>query len=112
MPSESSLLKPVETIRVDMASTAITTAAWLQISAALHLGACAMEVFNPSGSTMIMSQGPIGSEDAAVNLFPWTIIPGGTTGLVPLESHAGKPLSLKAVDADASLGILVVNIYG
>lgn len=111
MSSQQPLRKPVQTIRVDMSGTPITTAAWVQIVASLNLAAGALEIFNPSGSSMIISSGPAGHESEAVYLFPWTIIPGGSTGLVPLEMHAHTPLSLKAVDVNASLGLLVINLY-
>lgn len=101
--------KPVQTARLDTAGTNITNAAWVTLLAkASNLVACsAVEIFNPSGSTIIISTGDAGSEV----IIPYTIIPGGTVVLLAFEIPAGKRIAVKAIDATVISGFMVLNQY-
>ena len=99
---------PVDTSRLDMSSTHVTTGAYVTITASLAAGVSAMEIFNPSASTMKIAVGAAGSE---VDM-KYSVIPGGSAFLIPLPAGGGKRISLKAVDADATSGIFTINYFG
>lgn len=101
------LRKPVQTVTLDTSSGNITTSAYRQILAVLTFACSGVEIFNPSGSSIKMAQGAAASE---VDL-PFTIIPGGTPGIVPLEMKAGARISLKAIDTNMTSGLFVINFY-
>lgn len=112
MKGALALRKPVETLTLNLASTNITTSAWAEILALTTAACSAIEIFNPSGSTLMFSQGAAGQETIGTNLFPLSVLPGGTPGIIPIEIGKGKRLSMKAVDTTVSSGYLVINFYG
>jgi len=109
-PGNYSIRKPVQSETVDMSVDPITQAAWYQAVDAMEFGGVAIEIFNPSGSPLIISTGDVGEEDD--NILPYTIPPGGTSGPYMFELKAGRPLSFKALDADVNNGRLIVNLFG
>lgn len=111
MKSAIGLRKPIQTFTMDLAVTNITFAAWVQVIAALTFGASAVEVFNPSSSPIIISQGGPGNETAANKLVPYTIPPGGTSGPYVFEFKAGLPVTVKALDADINAGRFILNFF-
>lgn len=102
--------KPTVTVRVDLGVTPITTAAWLQLVAALGAPACAVEIYNPTGATIMLSTGAAGLE--AASTLPYSILPGGSSILLPFEFKNGGRISAKAVDQDATNNIFVLNFLG
>lgn len=100
----------MSTVRVDMTTDPITTAAWTELVASLEKGATAIEIFNPSGSTMQFSNGAAGEEDA--NELPYTILPGGSALLLAIPLSKGMRLSAKALDNDATSNLFVMNFFG
>jgi hypothetical protein len=99
--------KPVATYRLDMSGTNVTTAAWVTLTAATTKACAAVEIFNPSGSTMQIALGGSGSEVAE----PYSILPGGSGIFLPWEIAKAVRISLKAVDTTASTGYFVVNTF-
>lgn len=108
MKGALALRKPVATVALDMSSTNITTAAWATVIAALAAACSAIEIFNQSASAMQIATGAGGSEVA----LPYTVLPGGSAVLLPIEIAKGLRLSAKAYDATASTGRLVINFFG
>lgn len=110
MKGSVAVRKPVQTVTLDTSGGNITTSAWKQLlTAALNLRACSeIEVFNPSGSSVQIAIGGAGSEVA----YPFTILPGGTPGPVPFEIPGGQRISCKAIDANITSGLFVINFYG
>lgn len=100
--------KPIQTLALDLSSSNITTAAWNHVLTSIPKAATLLEIFNPSGSPLIISQGSSGQETAG--LLPWTIMPGGT-GQATVELSAGKDIALKALDANVTTGRLILNLY-
>lgn len=105
--SDERIRRPVATVN---GAVTITTAAYLTIVAkAANLKSCsALEVFNASGSILKLALGDVGSE---VDL-PYTILPGGSTGLIVVEIPAGVRISAKAIDADTAAAQFVLNRFG
>lgn len=101
---------PVTTATLDTSSTNITTAAWVQLVASLPKACSSVEIFNPSGATLIVSTGAASAEDASI--VPYTIVPGGSSILLPLEIAKGSRVSLKSIDQTANSGLFVMNFFG
>jgi hypothetical protein len=109
MKGALAIRKPVQTAYLNTGSTNITTSAWVTLLAAASnlVAASAVEIFNPSGSTLIIALGAAGSEVA----IPYTIIPGGTVVVLAMEIPAKTRVSVKAVDTTVSSGYMVFNEY-
>lgn len=97
--------KLVFSIRNDYAVTPVTTGAYVQIHASIPANARIVEIFDSSGSTLQFSYGPAGSEVVALN-----VVPGGNE-LRPCLLNQGMALSLKAIDASATVGEFVLNAF-
>ncbi len=111
MKGAIALRKPTQTAYYDLSGGAIGTSSWVVVlTAANNLYACsAIEIFNPTGSTMKIAIGAAGSEVT----LPYTILPGGTTGLLACEIKRNTAVSLKSVDASSgSAGIMILNQFG
>jgi hypothetical protein len=96
----------LETIRYDY-TVAVTTGAWTELDAALDATTGWIELFDSSGQTMELGQGPAGSE-TRICLVP----PGGFAVPRALLLPQGMRLSIRAVSADATSGELVINLLG
>lgn len=110
MPRNLLAKVPAVTVRNDMTGNPITTAAWATLVAAVGKACTAVEIFNPSGSTIQLSLGAAGQELTA--LIPYTVLPGGSSILLPIEISSGKRISAKAVDQNATTGIFTMNLFG
>jgi hypothetical protein len=101
---------PVHSLRHDYVATPVTTAVWVQLSAELPKGCVAVEIFDSSGRVLQLSTGA--AADEANHIIPNRIFPGGSTNVVPMPINDAKRLSIKAEDANAITGQLVINFYG
>lgn len=101
--------KPVEKFSLSTSVTNVTTGAWVQLSAATTKPASFMEVFNQTTKILILAVGAPGSE---VEL-PLFVYPGISSQIVPFDSMIpkGSRLSVRAVDATANTGYLLLNMY-
>lgn len=98
--------KLVDQLTVDYVSDPIAISdGKVLVKAALAANVRSVEVFDSSGSVMLLSYGAASDEKPALN-----IIPGGNE-LRPLLLNAGMPLYLSAVDADATAGKCVINFF-
>lgn len=97
---------------LNMTVIPVTTAAWVQIVASLPYACTAMEIFNPSAATMKISKGAAGQETTGNNLIPYSILPGGSSILLPINLPSLSRISLEAVDQTASSGYFILNFFG
>ena len=98
--------KAVQIIRHDYAVTSVTTAAYVELDAALNQFSAEIEIFDSSGETLVLALGAASSERDE-----FYIIPGGNgriRALLPKDAR----LSIKAVSGTASTGELVINLWG
>lgn len=84
----------------------VTTAAWTELSAALADDINGLEVFDSSGSIMKLGYGPAGSEVDLCN-----IAPGGNDDRMSVILNKGMRVAVRAVDANATGGFLVITGY-
>lgn len=97
---------PIKRILNNCASTAITTAAWVELMASMPDDTDQMEIFNSSGSVLKFAIGPSGSEYE----IPYYVIPGGPSGRIGFLMNKGQRLTVRAVDANATTGLLIINM--
>ncbi len=108
MKGAIALRKPVATVALDMSGTNVTTAAWATVIAALGAACSSLEIFNPSGSPMQIAIGAAGVEVA----IPYTVLPGGSAAVLPVEIAKGVRISAKAYDTNVTAGRLIINFFG
>lgn len=101
--------KPVARAALALASTNITTAAWVQLIAATDVSAGGLEVHNPSTQVLELAIGGVGSEAA----LPVYIYPSTTPQWIPLDGliPKGSRVSAKAVSNTANSGYLLLNLF-
>ncbi len=104
----SPLEKPVETLRMNAASVNIATNAWATLAAAVGFTCTSMEIFNATGSILRLAIGSAGNEVEQ----PYTILPGGSSIVVPLEVARGLRISVRALDLATSVGYVILNLFG
>lgn len=93
--------------RHDYSSTAVTTAAYVQLIASTAAQIREFEAFDSSGQTMILAKGASGSE------IPIAYIPpGGLAGVANLLIPAGTRLAIKALSGNATTGVFILNGRG
>lgn len=103
---------PVLTATLNMTITPVTTAAWVEFIHSITKASTAVEIYNPSGSTLLISNGPAGQESNFV--IPYSILPGGSSIFLPVDPYfkINGRISLKALDANATANIFVMNFFG
>lgn len=101
---------PIKKIFLDLGSTSVTTAAWVQLVASMEYPVSAITIFNGSASVIKMSLGAAGLEDASE--IAYYIVPGSNDVVLPIEIGRLKRISLKAQDVDATSGSFVINCFG
>lgn len=104
--------KIVGTVYNNCASTNITTSAWLTLVASMPLACTAIEIFNPSDAKLQLSTGAAGHETDTGSLLPYTIQPGGSSGLLPVNLPNGKRLSVTALDQNVVNDYFIINFFG
>lgn len=104
--------KIVGTIYNNCATTNITTASWVTLIVSMPIACTAIEIFNPSDAKLQLSIGAAGHETETGNLLPYTIQPGGSSGLLPVNLPNGKRLSVKAIDQTVSNDYFIINFFG
>jgi hypothetical protein len=101
------LFKPVATLNLDLSGTNVTTAAWVQVTSSLPAPASAVEIYNASDALMQIAVGGAGNEVA----LKYTILPGGSVAIIPIEVSGSQRVSVKAVNKTANVGYLVLNFF-
>ena len=99
-----------ETIRLNYATTTVSTAAFVQILTACRTDVRSLEIFDTGGGEMILAYGASGGEQTAMRTFP-----GGTSGPTPMLLNQGMRLALKvaasSTPATVSSGVFIMNLY-
>ena len=101
--------KPVYKFRQSLAAANIGTATWVQLIAVMPVPASAVEIFNGSNSTIKLSAGAAGAEDAAE--ISYYVLPGGSAILLPIEFAKGSRIAAKSADTNANIGSLILNFF-
>lgn len=83
----------------------VTTGAWTQLVASLSAAVTAVEIFDSSGQVLELGVGGAGSETRTVLVFP------GGNGKIPVAYASGARVSIRAVSANATVGLSVINFY-
>lgn len=102
--------KPVGTVLLNAGLSPILTSGWTVIAANVVKAASCIQIFNTTGSTLAISTGAPGLESGAI--LPYTILQGSGDILIDIIIPSGVPLSIKALDAASSSGLLVINLFG
>lgn len=98
----------IDTQILNLATSPVTNAAWVQIVGATPHPCSSAEVYNGSNALVQLAIGAIGSEKA----IPYTVLPGRTV-LIPLEISKGQRISAKAATAtSANTDYLALNLMG
>lgn len=92
-------------IRKDYSAGSVTTAAYVQLVAATTGVINKIQIFDSSGSVLKIAVGAAASEVDQIFVFP------GGNGDVDLLIPVGSRISIKAVDADATTGQLLINCF-
>lgn len=101
--------KPVAKLSLNVGSNNIATNAYTQISASLPEPFSFLEIYNPTTKILILAVGAAASEaDLPVYIYPST-----QPQLIPFDGQIkkGQRLSVKALDASATTGYLILNMY-
>ena len=100
---------PVATHRFSFAATNVTTGAWVEVVTLTDQPCSSLEIFNSGGRILQFSNGSAGNE--AANLIDYTILPGGSSILLPINLAKNSRLSCKAVDSTSNVGYLIFNLF-
>ncbi len=98
---------PVKSIVWNATTSPLLAADWTEILAALDYPAAFIEVAQGSTIPIMIAIGAIGEEEE----IPYTVMAGGTNGIVAQSIAAGSRISLKPVDTDISDGFIVLNLF-
>ena len=91
---------------IDMASTNITNAAYVQVIASVGKQVDAIDVFSGNGQPVFIAIGGAGAE---INQI--AVIPGGQAGPIPIKIPIGSRISLKSAGSNLTSGIFILNAY-
>ena len=95
----------VNQVLLDMGTTNVTTAAYVQLLASTAAASTELEIFVGSGEVLAFAVGAAASEVVQFNTFP------GGQGIVKLSIASGQRLSVKSLTANVTSGYLVVNTF-
>jgi len=98
---------PTQVIYNLFSSTNVTAGAWVELDAALNEHSSYAEINNTSTSILKLA---IGGSGAEVEI-PMYIMPSGGNGRIPFWLPKGARLAVRAVDATASTGFLIINLW-
>ena len=99
----------LQTIRHDYDAGAdgnVTTAAFTELDAALDEHVSEIEIFDSSGQDLFLAYADAGNEVAWLRIFP------GGNDRGPAMMSKGVRLAIKAVSANATGGVLLINLWG
>ena len=98
---------PIESIVINAGTLNLLSAQWTEVLRALKYGASYFEVYNGSTTPISVGVGAIGKEEA----LPYTIVGGGTNGMIAQSIPAGSRVSLKPVDSNITDGFIILNLF-
>lgn len=91
-------------IRNDYSTTNVTTAAYVQLVASTSNDINRLHIFDSSGQDLVLATGAAASEVDQIQISP-----GGWDAPVDLFIPSGSRISVKAVSATASAGVLIIT---
>lgn len=97
---------PKQFIRHDAAAVDITSAAYIELDAALDGNTNEIEIYNTTTQILILAQGPAGSED---DMF---FIPAAGNLRMRLKLDIDARLAVRALGTSATAGDLLINLWG
>lgn len=97
---------PLKRVLRDVATSTIGTTSWVSFVATMPDDSYRAEFFNSTGRLLEIGHGP---STASVTAIQYYIIPGGVSGQVGTLINKGQNLYLRAVDGNATAGLVVVN---
>ena len=97
---------PLKRVVRDVAASTISTASWVSFVATMPDDSYNAEFFNSTGQLLEIG---IGANTASVTVIQYYIIPGGQSGQVGTLINKGQNLFLRAVDGNATAGLVVAN---
>jgi hypothetical protein len=98
---------PVKSIVINASTLNLLHTDWTEVLAALNYTASHFEVYNGSTTPIEIAVGAAGKEEA----LPYTIMGGGTNGIVAQNIGASSRITLKPVDSDITDGFIVINLF-
>ncbi len=103
LPVQSAGRTKVAVLRNDYSSTSVSTSAYTQLTASTSAIINKLQIFDSSGSALVLAVGAAASEVDQIYIFP------GGNGDVELTIPSGSRISIKAVDTAASVGQILIN---
>ena len=101
--------EPAEKLSLDIALSNITTAAWVEVTAATQMPCDAMSIDNTSDAVLLVSTGQAGSEDNSI--LPIYIKACEEGQVIPFPLAKGKRIAVKAVNHNVTYGDLVIKTF-
>ena len=98
---------PVKSIVINADTINLLFTSWTEVLGALDYSASHFEVYNGSTTPIQIATGASGKEVA----LPYTIMGGGTDGVVSQAIGAGSRVSLRPVDSNITDGFVVINLF-
>lgn len=97
----------VDTIVNLYASTPVTTGAWVELLAVTSANIKQVDIFDSSGEGLEIGVGALGFEARKFLVFP-----GGNDDILGVSIPAGSRISIRALDINATVGKLIINLMG
>ena len=89
----------------DYTTTNLTAGAWTQIIASTSARIRKLDIFDSSGSVVMVGVGGVGAEVEVLRITP------GGNGAVELTIPIGSRVSIQSVTGTLSVGLLVINMF-
>jgi hypothetical protein len=97
---------PIKRIVYDSATVSVNTTNWVTYVTDMPADITTVEFFNSTGQLLEIGTG---TGTTAVTAIPYYITPGGVSGQVGFHINDGMNLFIRAVDGNATLGLVVAN---
>lgn len=97
---------PIKRIVYDSATASVTTANWVAYVTDMPADITSAEFFNSTGQLLEIGTG---AGTTSVTVIPYYITPGGVAGQVGFHVNDGMNLFIRAVDGNATQGLVVAN---
>lgn len=91
----------------DGTGATVATNAWTELEDSMPADVSRMQIYESSGQIVQMSVGGASGSEVGV----YYIMPN-TVATIPFHINKGQRLAIRAVDADASVGDLIINFFG
>lgn len=98
-------MKPVYTIANNYATTAVNTGAFAQLDSSMDATCYALEIANSGANPLYLAIGASSAEEA----LPYTIPGASGLNFVPLVVKKGQRLTGRALVANNTSGVLIIN---